>query len=429
MKPLTPPGELKRVERLVVSLEGRKVGELSHAGARGIYFTYDREWLATGFNLSPLSMTFDDAPRRAQDALFQGLHGPFADSLPDGWGHLLMDRFYNTVYGPGTSRALTPLDRLAYMGDRAMGALTYHPAADHDQLTGHVDIGRLFAASMEVQADDTAAVLTTLRLAGGSPGGARPKAIVSISPDGARAVSAFGAHPVGFVPSIVKFRALDEPWETGRIEHAYALMATQAGVEMASSRLLDVTLDDGSTESLFTTRRFDRDGDRRIHMMTASALLYADFRLPSMDYGDLLKLTDALTRSAGEVEKMARLMVFNALSHNFDDHTKNFSYLWKADDRGAQRWTLSPAYDLTFSTARGEHSTSFVGRGKPTRALIRQLCGEFRYLRADDMIDQTLSVLAQWKDVFASVGIPEHAGEGMFRLVAADHAAFERTAR
>ncbi|ASL25595.1 type II toxin-antitoxin system HipA family toxin [Azotobacter chroococcum] len=419
--------KLKHIESLVVTTNGIKVGELYKAEAKGIYFTYDKAWLMNGYNLSPFTMKFDDKPQLAQDNLFLGLHGPFADSLPDGWGLLLMDRFFNSYFGQGTSLTLTQLDRLAYMGDRAMGAFEYHPKAEKEELTGPINLAQLFEASVEIQEGETTRVLKSLRLAGGSPGGARPKAIVALSPDGVRATSAFGHIPDGYDHWIVKFRAIEEAPETGKIEQAYALMAREAGVIMAHSMLLNVSMANGNVESFFTTKRFDRQGDRRLHMMTASALMYADFRAPTMDYSGMLKLTNVLTRSAKEVEKMARLMIFNALSHNYDDHTKNFAFLYNESENPGEegRWTLAPAYDLTFSEARGEHTTAFSGHGKPTRKIIQELCKDYKYLKPDEYIDQTLLALSKWEDMFKYLQIPVYAGAGMFRVLGDLHKDFE----
>lgn len=419
--------KLKHFASLEITKGGVKVGDLYREEGRGIFFTYAPQWLATGFNLSPFTMKFDDKPQLASAPdLFEGLHGPFADSLPDGWGMLLMDRFLNATFGDGTAYTVTALDRLAYMGDRAMGAFEYHPKAERAELRGAVDLVELFEASVEVLSGETPQVLTKLRLAGGSPGGARPKAIVAMSPDAKHATSAFGPLPAGYDHWIVKFRAPSEPVETGAMEYAYYLMAKDAGVEMVDSTLLNMTMPDGSRERFFATKRFDRQGDTKLHMITVCALMYAPYKAPSMDYSGLLKLTNMLTRDAAQVEKMARLMVFNGLFHNYDDHTKNFAFLARAPARPGDdaRWTLAPAYDLTFSDARGEHSTAYGGRGRATRQAIQALCADYKYLKPQDYIEQTLAAFAKWDDAFEIAKIPLKAGAGFKRVLEQDHAAF-----
>lgn len=420
--------KFRHVESLLVTANGDKVGELNRVEGRGLYFVYDKDWLARGFDLSPLTMTFDEKPQMARDNhLFKGLHGPFADSLPDGWGLLLMDRFFDATFGAGTSLTLGPLDRLAYMGDRAMGMFEYHPKAERTAVES-VDLARLFEASVEVQQGDTPHVLNGLRLAGGSPGGARPKAIAALSHDLALATSAFGQLPPGYEHWLVKFRALTEPWQTGAIEQAYALMARAAGVTMAYTQLLEVSMREGSAERFFAAKRFDRANNRRIHMMTVSALVYADFRAPTMDYSQLLKLTSALTKSAFEVEKMARLMIFNAVFHNHDDHSKNFAFVHDRPQDSSEQgaWALSPAYDLTFSDGMGEHTTAYSGHGKPTRKVIRDLCRDYKYLKPDQYIDQTLEALDNWEQVLAALNIPLEAGAAIHRVLTDCRVRFER---
>lgn len=418
----------KPTESLVVSMAGATVGELYRVDGKGIYFVYDKTWLAQGFNLSPITMKFDDKPQLATNLqTFKGLHGAFADSLPDGWGLLLMDWFFNATFGDGTARTATMLDRLAYIGDRGMGALDYQPKAEHVELSGVLSIAELFTASQQVYAGDTTEVLKQLRIEGGSPGGARPKVVVALSPDKQEAISSFGILPAGYDHWIIKFRSADEPIETGAIEFAYAQMARVAGVQMAESILLNQLMPNGQTERFFATKRFDRNGDKRQHMITVAALMYADFRAPTMDYSDMLKLTFVLTKSAVEVEKMARLMIFNALSHNYDDHTKNFAFLCNESTQKDEpsHWVFAPAYDLTFSQARGEHSTAFSGHGKPTRKIINDLCRDYKFLKPNDYIDQTLVALQNWQAIFTQVNIPLQAGAGIFRVLEQLHKNFE----
>jgi len=398
---------MKAVRSLEVSMAGRRVGELVAAPSGGLYFAYDTQWLATGFALSPLNMSFDAAPQTAPDAhLFAGLHGAFADSLPDGWGMLLMDRWLQREYGLDRHR-ITSLDRLAYIGSRAMGALEYQPSMDRDA-TGPLALAPLYQAALDVHEGDSGDVLGALRLAGGSPGGARPKVVVALSADHSHCASPFEPLPPQHAHWLVKFRSRDEHVDTGAIEFAYAQMAAAAGVQITEPALLPVETASGG-ERFFATRRFDRDGDRKRHMLTASGLLYADHRMPSLDYGDLLRAVWTITRHAGEVENMARLMVFNALAHNRDDHAKNFTFLF---DEG--RWQLAPAYDLTFSRTGGmadEHTTAFAGAGLATRAALHKVCEPFPFLDVDLHIEQTLEALSAWQPLCRELEIaPQEAG-------------------
>ena len=407
---------MKKVTSVEVLLAGTRVGELVSVPRRGTFFAYDEQWLATGFNLSPLNMEFKSSPQAAPDShLFGGLMGVFADSLPDGWGMLLMDRFFLRERGIDR-RAISALDRLAYIGDRAMGALEYRPVLEQSEADSSLDLECLYQAALEIYEGDTATTLDALRLAGGSPAGARPKVVVALSQDKQRCTSSFKTLAEGYEHWLVKFRAPDEHHDTGAIEYAYAQMARRAGVEMAEPALLDVSTESG-VERFFAAKRFDRDRGRKIHMLTACGILYADYRAPSLDDGDLLRATWAINGHAGEVEKMARLMVFNALAHNHDDHSKNFAYLF---DQG--RWVLSPAYDLTFARVRGmadEHTTAFAGAGLPTRKALRKVCEAFSFLKVDQYIEQTLDALSGWRGLCHELDIAGQQQTGI--QVALEH--------
>ncbi|KIN13227.1 type II toxin-antitoxin system HipA family toxin [Halomonas sp. KHS3] len=386
---------MKRINTVEVLLAGNPVGELV-ASRQGIYFAYHPHWVAEGFNLSPLNMDFTTQPQKAPDPLlFAGLPGAFADSLPDGWGMLLMDRYFLAEHGKDR-RDISPLNRLAYMADRGMGALEYRPVIERTADEDNIDLSQLYQAANAVYEGETAATLDALRLAGGSPAGARPKVIVALSSDGKQCSTSFQELPAGYQHWLVKFRAPTEHRDTGAIEYAYSVLAERAGVKMAASKLIEIN-SSAETERFFSTQRFDRNGNRKIHMMTASGILYADYSAPSLDYSDLLKATNAFTRHAEDVERMARLMVFNALTHNHDDHAKNFAFLY---DQG--RWTLAPAYDLTYAPVRGyadEHTTSFSGAGLATRKKLNQVCASFSYLNPDLYIDQTLDALSEWSSL------------------------------
>lgn len=418
---MTEPGikKYKPIEELGVFMHGRQVGLLSW-NRQGTYFTYAKDWLTQGFNLSP-QLTFDERPQQPDTHLFLGIHGAFADSLPDGWGLLLMGRFFTAEYGSRVTHGLTQLDRLAYIGNRGMGALEYYPMSEK-VAREPISLSALYEASIQVQVGETVEVLKALRIAGGSPGGARPKTAVAFSEDLSHVVSAFEPLPEGYAHWIVKFRALQEPWSMGAIECAYARMARTAGVDMAHCELITVPSEQGWNERFFATRRFDRKHNRKVHMMTAAGILHADFRIPCLDYKDLLRLTFALTKSAKEVEKMARLMVFNGLAHNYDDHAKNFAFLYEEGQDGLEgQWVLAPAYDLTFSTGMGEHTTAFDGQGRPSRKAIKRLCADYKFLKPDDYIDQTLEALGNWETVFSELSIPAADGNEIFETLKGVH--------
>jgi serine/threonine-protein kinase HipA len=405
---------MKSVKALSVMLQDSRVGELVAIPRQGLFFSYDPSWLAKGFNLAPFHMDFSINPQKAADAvLFDGLHGAFSDSLPDGWGLLLMDRFFRSRLGV-ERHAIGPLDRLAYMGNRSMGALEYVPMFETVDADEELDLAALYEASQTILSGSADEVITSLRLAGGSPGGARPKAVIGLSPDKRRAVSSFGEMPEGYEHWLIKFRCEEEHRDSGAIEQAYALMAHRAGVEISESKLFQVETTRG-LEQFFATKRFDREAGSKRHMLTAAAVLYADFRTPSLDYSDLLRATWAMTLDATEVEKMARLMVFNALAHNRDDHAKNFSFFG-----GQDGWKMAPAYDLTFSSTGGrgnEHTTALAGRGKPSRKAIIEVCKPFSFLEPERYIEQTLDAFSGWSACCAELEIDKVQSEKLLSVL------------
>lgn len=405
---------MKSVNAISVMLQGSRVGEMVAIPRQGVFFSYDPGWLAKGFNLAPFHMEFSVKPQRAVDpVLFDGLHGVFSDSLPDGWGLLLMDRFFRSQLGV-ERHSIGPLDRLAYMGNRSMGALEYVPTFETVVTDEDLDLAALYEASQTILSGSTDEVITSLRLAGGSPGGARPKAVIGLSPDKQRAVSSFGDMPAGFEHWLIKFRSEGDPRESGAIEQVYAMMARKAGIDISESKLFQVETSKG-IERFFATKRFDREAGAKRHMLSAAAILYADFRAPSLDYSDLLRATWAMTRDATEVEKMARLMVFNAIAHNRDDHAKNFSFFG-----GRDGWRMTPSYDLTFSSTGGhgnEHTTAFAGRGKPSRKAMIEVCKSFSFLEPEHYIAQTLDAFSEWSACCAELEIDKSKSQKLLTVL------------
>jgi serine/threonine-protein kinase HipA len=228
-----------------------------------------------------------------------------------------------------------------------------------------VDLNRLAGQSAAVLKDKPKAALDALLKIGGSPQGARPKVLLGVSAGMDDLIHGVDDLPEGYAHWIVKFRAAADPVDIGAIEHAYAEMARAAGADMPPTALFPASTGPG----YFGIRRFDRVGNNRLHMHTASGLLNLDHTLPSLGYDGLIKTTRILTRRQTDVDQLFVRMVFNVYAHNRDDHTKNHSFLMSED--GA--WALSPAYDVTFAAGPGgEHALSVHGEGKaPTITHIR----------------------------------------------------------
>jgi len=359
------------------------------------YLEFDQAFLTTGLELSPVhDKTSTGLQRPFDTAVFEGLHGIFNDSLPDGWGRLLIDRRARQLgIEPST---LTPLDRLACVGSSGMGALCYAPSIkvweDGEEV---LDLGQLAADARRILEGDISEVLLTLGRAGGSPSGARPKALIALN-EGGHAVHGNDEAPEGYEHYLVKFPGHNDPDDIAAIEMAYADMAKEAGVSMPETRLLD----GGNGESYFAAHRFDRQGTRRIYIQSASGLLYTDIRIPALDYTDLIMLTRNVTRDQRQCNAMFTLAVFNVLAHNRDDHARQFSFMMERDGT----WRLAPAYDLTWSSGPGgEHSSSVLGHGKNiTREHLIKLGEKAGMKRSDSIrvIECTRAAISKW-EIFA----------------------------
>ena len=357
---------------------------------RKIFFEYDPGFVAARLDVSPFRLPLKLGVQVFDGKLFEGLPGLFNDSLPDGWGRLLFDRAMRTK--GLLPEQLSPLDRLAHIGQTGMGALTYEPNLSAIPGNELIDLDWLAAQSANVLVGVAEDVLAELLALNGSSAGARPKALIGFDRDQGLIVHGADKLDTDYEHWLVKFANSQDGLDAGAIEFAYAEMARQAGIVIPETYLFPAKKSAGH----FATKRFDRNVSRRLHMHTASGLLHSDFRTPSLDYQDLIELTTLLTRDVRETEKMFRLAVFNVLAHNRDDHSKNFSFLM--NELG--EWRLSPAYDLTFSfSPGGEQSTMVMGEAKvPSISHLRAL-GELADLRKgliEEIVEQTQSVLAGW---------------------------------
>ena len=333
--------------------QSRPVGVLAGSD-RKIYFEYDAGFLEDPLWLSPFKLPPQPGLQEHRDLAFGPLFGLFDDSLPDGWGLLLMDRYFRQRGIP--PETLSPLDRLAYMGTRGMGALTYHPPAQPgDPQDGALDLHPLAEEAFRILEGSTADVLPRLLIAGGSPGGARPKILAGVCGD--KMISGTGLLPEDYRAWIIKFHSRRDAPEDGRIEYAYSKMARAAGLDMPPTRLFSTP----EGEAFFGVERFDRQNNRRIHTHTFGNLIHSNFRIPGCDYEQLVKATRILTKNQADVVAVFRQMVFNIMAHNRDDHVKNFAFLLNPRDG----WHPTPAYDLTFTHGPGgEHTMTVAGEGR-----------------------------------------------------------------
>jgi serine/threonine-protein kinase HipA len=224
----------KHAQTLQVSMSGEVVGTLAQSERGQIWFEYDPTWIKTGFAVSPMaSFELKSGAFKATNNNFDGLHGVFNDSLPDGWGLLLMDRALKNKFGWDVHE-ITPLDRLAYIGNRAMGALEFKPTTETSAFASTPPIADLYEDALLVQEGRADEVMRALSILGGSPGGARPKITLALDSQGSDFVmSGFENIPANFDHWIVKFRSQNtDPICMGRVEMAYAEMAVLAKVDI-----------------------------------------------------------------------------------------------------------------------------------------------------------------------------------------------------
>jgi serine/threonine-protein kinase HipA len=393
------------IQKLTVQLDlyGQvfEVGTLAWDGEeRRAYFEYARDFLAKPLPLSPFKLAVSEGVKPAPYQPFGGLHGMFNDSLPDGWGRLLLDRrLQKLTYD---FRLLTPLDRLAHVGVNGMGALGYLPAKSFKKSgESGIDLDWLAKQATAVQEQVDEADVDRLQEIQGGSAGVRPKIVVGLNPKTGKLVADTGiVLPEGFDAWLIKFKANMDPAEMGIEEYAYSLMARAAGLEIPDTRLIST----GSAK-YFAVRRFDRTPEGRVHVQTASGLLEADHRAPAIDYDTLLKVTRLLTRDERNVQQMFVRMVFNVLARNRDDHSKNHAFLMTADGT----WRPTPAYDLTLSEGPGgEHNVAIDGEGKnPTEKNIMAVAERASIPKADarQILEQVRAAVDKWPDHARQAGL------------------------
>lgn len=375
--------------RLEIGGEQLAVGRLAWRDRRAL-FEFAPGFVTHGLPLSPLRLPLAPGVQTAPRDPFAGLFGVFADCLPESYGRLLLDRRLRAL--GRDPNVLTPLDRLALVGQGGFGALRFLPA--DDIATDHMpvaDLDRIASEALAVIAGDPSELLTTLQRLGGSAGGARPKAQIWLSDTSDTAAT---VHGPGLSPWLVKFRAAGDPEDLGALEAAYTEMAAAAQIEVAPYRLLPSKAGPG----YFASLRFDRDVSGPLHLLSLAGLLEADPDGASVGYREYLRATQFLTRDMRAVEAAFRRMVFNVAAHNRDDHARNHGFLMDA----AGEWRLAPAYDLTFAEGPGgEHYLAVSGEGRAvTRAQLEAegRSAGLRSARVAVVIGEVRDAVARWPE-------------------------------
>lgn len=401
-----------------VRLWGATVGAVAELDDGRVLFEYAETFRASGLEISPIHLplarrgpvAFDELLRKRA---FDGLPGVLADALPDAFGNKVIRAYFAARGEP--QRALSPVQRLLYVGQRAIGALTFHPSeplslrpAEQESL----ELAALVAdARRIVQGSPDVAIPEIYRI-GASAGGMRPKALVLFGPATKRIRSGHAAPEPGEIPALLKFDgvgggsgtdALGRPQPYNRMEAAYTEMARAAGVDSTTITMLDA----GGYAHLLV-HRFDIADGERIHQHSFGGLVHVDFNdRGAASYEEYLRTVLRLGLPQASVEQGFRRLAFNVLAINQDDHVKNLSFQMGQDGR----WRLSPAYDLTFAMGSdwtSQHQMQVQDKTTGiTRADLLAVARLFGIKRAERLLDELAEVLSRWEAFAEACAVPE----------------------
>ncbi len=422
------------MEVIKINYRDFKVGAVSFDTSTGTgAFEYDPSFIKKGIELAPIKMPLARGiysfPELGYET-FKGLPGLIADSLPDDFGNAVLNAW---VASNGKQVSdITPLQRLQYTGKRGMGALEYTPATKlrslnasqqveieslvhiaQDILDSHTDFS--VQLNKEGQADREA--MMTLLSVGMSAGGARPKAVLAFNDDFSQVRSGQTKVPKGYTHYLMKFDGVTEhskgketfgdPLGYGAMEYVYHKIAKSCYIDMRPCRLIK----EGNRRH-FITQRFDRVGNKKIHVQTLNGMAHVNYKMPgSFSYAELLGIARQLRLSAKEAEQLFRRMVFNVVSRNHDDHAKNFAFMLSD-----KKWELAPAYDLAYSYKPGSkwvnsHWMSLNGkRDNFTRNdfySLERLSPIFTRAKIDNIIDETITQVSKWRKLATEHEVPK----------------------
>lgn len=385
---------------LTVKYLDQKVGDLGWAPT-GAVFQYDPAFIAKRHELSPFHL-----PLRAGAQMRDGgrLPGLFEDSLPDAWGTRVMREWFRQHKIPAPT--ITPLTMLAYVGDRGMGALTYEPPTELEAERAHeIALEKIHEAV--IAAGESGAIdLTELALVGSSAGGARPKALLALPRSGSGPILAgAGEITADHEAWLVKFDP-SRDGSAGPIEEAFAQMARAAGIDVPETRLLE-TKTAKKIRRHFAVKRFDRNGPIRIHHHTLAAMSHVGGG--DLNYETFLRVARRLTHDEAEVWRAYRRAVFNVLANNRDDHGKNHGFIYRE-----KKWTLGPAYDLTFVSplSQPERGMSLAGerRNADRSHLLKLAASEALDRRmAESVIEEVGTAIRRWREFAEHAQVPAPA--------------------
>ncbi|MCK5808605.1 type II toxin-antitoxin system HipA family toxin [bacterium] len=413
-----------------VRIWGELVGAVRWNAKRQLAsFQYSDTFLTKGIELSPIKMplkngaqiyTFPELrqPRFEQTSTFKGLPGLLADALPDRYGTQLIDIWLAQNGRPFGS--MNPVEQLCFIGNRGMGALQFEPShfkteqeAFALEITSLVEVAQKALFSKEkfevnLHGNERKALNEILKI-GTSAGGARPKAVIALNKTTGEIRSGQTVAPKGFEHWLLKLDGVSDTQfgQThgfGRVEYAYYLMAKECGIQMMHSELLE---ENGRAH--FMTKRFDREGGNiRHHLQTFCGIQHFDYNnLYSYSYEQLFQTMRTVKMTYPEAEQMYRRMVFNVMATNYDDHTKNFSFILKQGGR----WELSPAYDVCYSYDPNnvwvsQHTLSINGKHKGiNRSDLMTIADANNIKKGAKIIEEIKAVVSHWPEYAAKAGV------------------------
>jgi len=397
-----------------VHLWGHLVGQVLEYSNGRIGFSYDKKYRDAGRALSPKHLPLDggifEFPALRNSESFLGLPGVLADSLPDTFGNKIIQNYFESR--GEQDKSLSPVQRLLYVGKRAMGALEYTPSLQRKtpEEERALEVQSLVEAARRLIEGDAKDAVQEIMRVGGSAGGARAKALILWDRTLKRVRSGFATPKEGEESWLIKFDGVGSANELdhhakpfNRIEYTYALLAKQLHIDISEVDFME----DEKGLFHFMTKRFDRVGTEKMHMHSLGGMVHVDFNTPqAFSYVAWFRLMYELQLGQRAVDEAYKRMLFNVVGRNQDDHVKNISFLL---DSITGEWRLAPAYDLTYAAGKGytaRHQMTLGGQsGDFTREMLINIGKQFDVKHPDVVLDEVVSVFAGWKDLANQYGV------------------------
>ncbi|MDA0930280.1 MAG: type II toxin-antitoxin system HipA family toxin [Bacteroidetes bacterium] len=415
------------ISNAFVNIWNKRVGAIAWNPETGLgTFQYDKAFLNLELDLSPIFMpirqgeNWFEFPENRDNSTFKGLPGLLADILPDKYGNALINTWLSRQGRPTNS--LNPVETLCFIGERGMGALEFEPVEPKTKNTStKIELGSVIEITEKILSrrkdfttnlteDEEKAIFEILKI-GSSAGGARAKALIAFNEKTGEVRSGQASAPKGFEHWLIKFDGVSDSqfgasMGYGRVEMAYYHMAVGAGIQMMECRLLE---ENGRAH--FMTKRFDREHSKgKVHVQTFCAMRHYDFNEVTLySYEELFETMRMLGLSYPEAQELFRRMVFNVMSRNCDDHTKNFAFVMHKSGK----WNLSPAYDVCHAYRPGsdwvsQHALSINGKRKNiTRQDLLTVGKSMNIKNAEEIIDKVSMTVSNWDNYANSVNVDD----------------------